>query len=153
MTSRSNNNNIRLAVLSGGFATAGGVLGKYGMDITVEDTWSLLAKCLLLAAMISSNTLGCTMYVKSLAASASSLPCTITSSSVNYFCSAILGMLLFGETTSLYWWSGTSLVLLGLLLICNAPPTTTTSEANCNNRVDDDDDSTRANAPRRGKQD
>uniref|UniRef100_A0ABD2VZZ8 Uncharacterized protein n=1 Tax=Trichogramma kaykai TaxID=54128 RepID=A0ABD2VZZ8_9HYME len=38
MSSSSNNNNIRLAVLSGGFATAGGVLGKYGMDVTVEDS-------------------------------------------------------------------------------------------------------------------
>ncbi|CAB0042668.1 unnamed protein product [Trichogramma brassicae] len=37
MSSRSNND-IRLAVLSGGFATAGGVLGKYGMDVTVVDS-------------------------------------------------------------------------------------------------------------------
>lgn len=29
-----------------------------------------------------------------------------------------MGLLLFKEMTSLWWWCGTALVLLGLILIC-----------------------------------
>jgi drug/metabolite transporter (DMT)-like permease len=31
---------------------------------------------------------------------------------------ALLGCFIFGEETSLLWWSGATLVLLGLMLIC-----------------------------------
>jgi len=31
---------------------------------------------------------------------------------------ALLGHLVFGEVTSLFWWGGALLVLLGLMLIC-----------------------------------
>jgi drug/metabolite transporter (DMT)-like permease len=31
---------------------------------------------------------------------------------------ALLGHLVFGEVTSLFWWGGAMLVLLGLMLIC-----------------------------------
>ncbi|XP_023726323.1 uncharacterized protein LOC111874775 isoform X2 [Cryptotermes secundus] len=34
-------------------------------------------------------------------------------------CTALLGSFVFGEETSLLWWSGATLVLLGLMLICH----------------------------------
>ena len=33
---------------------------------------------------------------------------------------ALLGHLVFGEVTSLFWWCGAMLVLLGLMLICQS---------------------------------
>lgn len=46
-----------------------------------------MAKVILLLAMVTSNTVGCTLFVKALAGSGSSLPATVASSTVNYFCS------------------------------------------------------------------
>ncbi|OXU23964.1 hypothetical protein TSAR_012756 [Trichomalopsis sarcophagae] len=112
---------MHLAVVSGLFATSGGILGKLAGFYDMSDFWSLMAKVILLLAMVTSNTIGCTLFVKALAGSGSSLPATVASSTVNYFCSALVGQLVFGESTSLRWWCGTSIVLLGLLLICYSP--------------------------------
>ncbi|XP_014213037.1 uncharacterized protein LOC106642702 [Copidosoma floridanum] len=113
---------IHLAVLAGVLATGGGVFAKLsGYFAFTGDLWSPIAKLLLLGAMVVSNTLGCTLFVKAMVGSSSSLPATVASSTVNYFCSALLGWLVFGESTSLTWWCGTTLVLLGLLCICNSP--------------------------------
>lgn len=47
----------------------------------------LLVKILLIVLMITSNTAGCTFFVKSLQGVGSSLPATIASAATNYFCS------------------------------------------------------------------
>nr|CAH7713282.1 unnamed protein product [Callosobruchus chinensis] len=46
-----------------------------------------------------------------------SVRATAISSSTNYICSAIIGFAVFGEVTSLLWWSGMILIILGLVLI------------------------------------
>lgn len=117
----SNNGRIHLSVLAGVFATIGSLFGKLSGGVEVTSTVLIFVKLILLGLMIASNTAGCTFFVKSLQGSGSSLPATVTSSATNYFCSALIGCLVFDESTSLMWWTGTTLVLSGLLLICCAP--------------------------------
>ncbi|XP_015595557.1 transmembrane protein 42 isoform X2 [Cephus cinctus] len=117
-----NSSKIHLAVIAGIFATTGSLLGKLAGNVDGTSLLFLLLKLLLLVLMVTSNTAGCTFFVKSLQGNGSSLPATVASAATNYFCSALLGFLIFGESTSLTWWCGTTFVLLGLLLICYSPP-------------------------------
>ncbi|XP_033215170.1 transmembrane protein 42 isoform X2 [Belonocnema kinseyi] len=113
--------NIHLAVVAGILATTGSLFGKVAGNFDVMPLDHLVPKICFLGLMIGSNTAGCTYFVKALQGSGSSLPATVASAATNYFCSALIGFLAFGESTSLMWWSGTSLILFGLLLICYAP--------------------------------
>lgn len=116
----------------------------------------LLLKGVLLILMVSSNTVGCTFFVKALNASGSSLPCTIASAATSYVCSVILwlqyrinnekdvllfrscnllfclkalaGSLVFNESTSATWWCGILLVILGLFFISRAPTKAVSTE-------------------------
>ncbi|XP_077982116.1 uncharacterized protein LOC144437132 [Glandiceps talaboti] len=58
-----------------------------------------------------------TLFVKSLRKCSSSVEATIINTAANFFFSAFLGMVLFGETLSLVWWFGASLIIVGLLFI------------------------------------
>ncbi|XP_076245862.1 transmembrane protein 42 [Calliopsis andreniformis] len=111
---------VRLAIAAGFFATGGSLLGKLAGGVEIVSAVSLLLKGVLLILMVTSNTVGCTFFVKALNASGSSLPCTIASAATNYVCSALVGSLIFDESTSIRWWCGISLVVLGLV-ICQAP--------------------------------
>ncbi|XP_032683039.1 transmembrane protein 42 [Odontomachus brunneus] len=110
-----------LAVVAGIFATGGSLLGKLAGGADASSLLSLLLKALLLILMVTCNTVGCTFFVKALHGSGSSLPVTVTSAATNYVCSALVGFVVFEESTSLAWWCGTSLVLLGLILTCCIP--------------------------------
>ncbi|CAL7932785.1 unnamed protein product [Xylocopa violacea] len=112
---------IQLAVTSGFFATIGSLFGKLAGSVEVDFVFGSLLKGILLILMVTSNTVGCTFFVKALNASGSSLPCTIASAATSYICSALAGILIFNESTSLSWWCGISFVILGLLLICRTP--------------------------------
>ncbi|KAF3427424.1 hypothetical protein E2986_10258 [Frieseomelitta varia] len=112
---------IRLAVVSGFFSTVGSLFGKFAGGAEANSISGLLLKGVLLVLMVTSNTVGCTFFVKALNASGSSLPCTITSAATSYICSAFAGSLIFNESTSLTWWCGISFVILGLLLISRTP--------------------------------
>ncbi|XP_012262183.1 transmembrane protein 42 [Athalia rosae] len=112
---------IHLSVVAGLCATLGSLFGKLSGGIEMTSTIFILIKLSLLVLMITANTAGCTFFVKSLQGCGSSLPATVASAATNYFCSALMGFLIFGESTSLMWWTGTTLVLCGLLLICYAP--------------------------------
>ncbi|XP_017788368.1 PREDICTED: transmembrane protein 42 [Habropoda laboriosa] len=112
---------VRLAVISGFFATGGSLFGKLAGNIELDSIVGMLFKGILLILMVTSNTVGCTFFVKALNASGSSLPCTIASAATSYVCSALAGFLVFNESTSMYWWCGISFVILGLLLICHVP--------------------------------
>ncbi|XP_050585528.1 transmembrane protein 42 isoform X2 [Bombus affinis] len=109
--------NIRLAIVSGFFATIGSLHGKLAGGADVDSIFGLLLKGVLLILMIISNTVGYAFFVKALNTSGSSLPCTITSAATSYICSALTGSLIFNESTSLTWWCGISFVILGLLVI------------------------------------
>ncbi|XP_020286566.1 transmembrane protein 42-like [Pseudomyrmex gracilis] len=123
-----NRGKAHLALASGMFATGGSLLGKLAGGADFSSLTSLLIKGTLLVCMITSNTVGCSFFVKALNNSGSSLPVTVASTTTNYMCSALVGFLVFGESTSLAWWCGTSLVLLGLILICYVPEEEDTSE-------------------------
>ncbi|XP_043280942.1 transmembrane protein 42 [Venturia canescens] len=112
---------LQLSVVAGICATIGSLFGKLAGSLYFTTLVSSLFKSFLLVVMVVSNTAGCTLFVKSLQGSGSSLPATVVSAATNYFCSALIGFLVFGESTSLMWWCGTSLVLLGLILICCTP--------------------------------
>ncbi|KAI4489203.1 PREDICTED: transmembrane protein 42-like [Polistes canadensis] len=112
---------IHLAVCAGIFATCGSLFGKLSGGAEFVFLIPMLLKTSLLVLMVVSNTIGCTLFVKALNGSESSLPATVASTATNYVCSAFLGFLIFGESTSLTWWSGASLVILGLILICYTP--------------------------------
>ncbi|XP_046735876.1 transmembrane protein 42 [Diprion similis] len=123
MNTSPSNGRIHLSIVAGVCATIGSLFGKLSGGVEVTSTVFLLLKLTLLVVMITMNTAGCTFFVKSLQGSGSSLPATVASSATNYFCSALIGFLVFGESTSLMWWMGTTLVLCGLLLICYTPVT------------------------------
>ncbi|XP_011299914.1 transmembrane protein 42 isoform X1 [Fopius arisanus] len=109
---------VHLSVAAGILATAGSLFGKLAGSLEMGSMEQALLKITLFGVMILLNTAGCTFFVRSLQGCGSSLPSTVVSAATNYFCSALLGFLVFGETTSMMWWCGTSLVLLGLILIC-----------------------------------
>ncbi|XP_076280310.1 transmembrane protein 42 [Lasioglossum baleicum] len=119
---------VRLAVVAGVFATVGSLLGKLAGNIGMDSVIGLVLKGILLALMISSNTIGCTFFVKALNASGSSLPCTIASSATSYVCSALAGFLIFNESTSIIWWCGILLVISGLFFISRVPAKTDSTE-------------------------
>ncbi|XP_078048412.1 transmembrane protein 42 [Augochlora pura] len=119
---------VRLAIVAGVFATVGSLLGKLAGNFGMDSIVGLLLKGVLLLLMISSNTIGCTFFVKALNASGSSLPCTIASSATSYVCSALAGFLIFNESTSITWWCGISLVILGLFFISRVPAKTDFTE-------------------------
>ncbi|XP_033326199.1 transmembrane protein 42 isoform X2 [Megalopta genalis] len=119
---------VRLAIVAGVFATVGSLLGKLAGNFGMDSVVGLLLKGVLLILMISSNTIGCTFFVKALNASGSSLPCTIASSATSYVCSALAGFLIFNESTSITWWCGISLVILGLFFISRVPAKSDSTE-------------------------
>ncbi|XP_043675996.1 transmembrane protein 42-like isoform X1 [Vespula pensylvanica] len=112
---------IHLAVCSGILATCGSLFGKLAGGAEFVFLKPMLLKVSLLVLMVVTNTIGCTFFVKALNGSESSLPATVASTAMNYVCSAFLGFIIFGESTSLTWWCGASLVILGLILICYTP--------------------------------
>lgn len=69
------------------------------------------------ALMLLSNAMVWTFFVRALHSSGGSLVATVCSAATNYGLSALLGCAVFGETTSLLWWTGASLVVAGLVLI------------------------------------
>ncbi|XP_003703864.1 transmembrane protein 42 [Megachile rotundata] len=121
VTGKQQERKIHLAVVSGIFATTGSLFGKFTSNVEMDSLLGLLFKTVLLILMVTSNTVGCTFFVKALNASGSSLPCTIASAATSYVCSALVGSLIFNESTSLTWWCGISFVILGLLLVCHNP--------------------------------
>ncbi|CAM1310169.1 Uncharacterised protein g5369 [Pycnogonum litorale] len=78
---------------------------------------SLYVRFAFFVAMIGANTVMWTLFVKALNFSATSVEATVTNTAANFFCTAILGQVFFGEHLSLMWWFGTILIVFGLLLI------------------------------------
>ncbi|XP_055701624.1 transmembrane protein 42-like [Phlebotomus papatasi] len=106
------------AILSGLCAAGASVFGKLSSTVESQDVlgWTLKACCIIF--MIILNTLVWTFFVKALhSGSGGSVGATVVSSGTNYFTSALLGWVIFGETTSLFWWFGTSLIITGIILI------------------------------------
>ncbi|RKP38804.1 hypothetical protein BJ085DRAFT_1898, partial [Dimargaris cristalligena] len=73
------------------------------------------AACLVLIGL--SNILMWALFSKALHKADSSITVTVYNTAVNFFLTALLGNLVFGEPLSLRWWFGSSLILLGTVLM------------------------------------
>lgn len=67
--------------------------------------------------MLVLNAIMWTFYTKAMQEKGGTLVATVVSSGTNYTVSALLGSVVFGETTSLIWWMGMSLVVAGLFVV------------------------------------
>ncbi|KAF7989569.1 hypothetical protein HCN44_008243 [Aphidius gifuensis] len=132
--SKQEKSSLNLSIIAGIFATTGSLFGKLAGAVETGTIIEITFKLSLFIIMIIFNTAGCTFFVKSLQGCSSSLPATVVSAATNYFCSALAGFLVFGETTSMLWWCGTSLVLLGLILICYSTSSTIKQQNNINDK-------------------
>ncbi|XP_050079569.1 uncharacterized protein LOC126567390 [Anopheles maculipalpis] len=115
------------AVIAGLCASFASLFGKLTansgrlLDWVGLASWpvgEVLVQALCVLIMILLN--GCVwrFFVKALhTGTGSTLRASLASAATNYVASAILGMLLFNEHSTLLWWLGTLLVLAGLLLI------------------------------------
>ncbi|KAK3729572.1 hypothetical protein QZH41_017188 [Actinostola sp. cb2023] len=63
------------------------------------------------------NALMWTLFVKSLRKCSSTAVATVTNTGSNLVCTAILGIVFFGETQTMKWWIGASMIIMGLVLI------------------------------------
>ncbi|XP_060579769.1 transmembrane protein 42-like isoform X2 [Ruditapes philippinarum] len=83
----------------------------------VCDSISYILRGICVGGIFLFNALMWTFYTKSLQFCPSTVEATITNTGANFLVSALLGLLLFGETFSLLWWCGSCLILAGLVLI------------------------------------
>ncbi|CAG9855876.1 unnamed protein product [Phyllotreta striolata] len=107
------------AVISGVCASTGSVFGKLSGLPSIESNYILRLAFFIL--MLTFNTSSMTFFVKALQETLS-FKATLISSSTNYIFTALAGLILFNETTSLLWWSGITLILSGLVLIVSEKP-------------------------------
>ncbi|CAL4149124.1 unnamed protein product, partial [Meganyctiphanes norvegica] len=82
--------------------------------------YTLLVRLLFFGLMILVNCIMWTTFTKALRFSQTSLEATITNTAANFFFTAILGQVLFGEVVTGLWWMGTVLIICGLLLMHHA---------------------------------
>ncbi|KAJ1531708.1 hypothetical protein ONE63_000375 [Megalurothrips usitatus] len=111
------------AALSGAAAASASVFGK--LYSSADQLWW---GAVLIVCMVVTNGLVWTFFVRALRSSKTSLSVTVTSTAVNYCCSAVFGWLMFSERTSVLWWTGAMLVVTGLILI-NSSDSSTIPEA------------------------
>ncbi|KAB0795754.1 hypothetical protein PPYR_09815 [Photinus pyralis] len=103
------------SILSGTSAAGASFFGKLcGLPIFQGF---FIVRVVFFGLMLLCNGSVWTLYVKALQSTNSTLTATVLSSAVNYLLSAILGYIVFGEITSLLWWTGLSSVLVGVVLI------------------------------------
>lgn len=117
---------LHYACVAGTCAALGSFFGKLTSssaraDLLASDStlggdgW--LPTAVFVVLMVLSNAMVWTFFVRALHSAGGSLVATVTSAATNYAVSALLGCMVFGERTSLLWWSGTGLVIVGLVLI------------------------------------
>ncbi|XP_037036110.1 uncharacterized protein LOC119074215 [Bradysia coprophila] len=125
---------VHFGVLAGICASLGSVFGKLmSQTEKLNDNAGniyfgqllnpLMLKLICFVLMLTFNALVWTFFVKALHQKGGSLVATVTSAATNYAVSALLGSLIFGETSSLLWWFGTSLVIMGVVLMTTDRPT------------------------------
>jgi drug/metabolite transporter (DMT)-like permease len=111
---------VNYAVLAGFCASAASLFGKLSGLPTFEGYF--IVRILFFALMVACNAGVWTLFVKALQNVESSLTATVTSAASNYCLSAVTGFFVFGEITTLIWWSGMSLIICGLLLVVKDQP-------------------------------
>ncbi|XP_044270541.1 transmembrane protein 42 isoform X1 [Tribolium madens] len=111
---------LNFAILAGFCASAASLFGKLSGLPTFEGLF--IVRIIFFALMIICNAGVWTLFVKALQNVESSLTATVISAASNYCLSALTGFLIFGEVTTLLWWSGMFLIICGLLLILRDQP-------------------------------
>ncbi|KAF5269965.1 hypothetical protein FQR65_LT05764 [Abscondita terminalis] len=104
------------SILSGTSAAAASLFGKLS-GLPIYQSYLIILRFVFFVLMLICNGLVWTFYVKALQSSESSLGVTVLSAAVNYFLSVLFGYIIFGEVTSLMWWTGLSVILAGVILI------------------------------------
>lgn len=122
MENKKSGNNY-FPLVAGLCAAFASFIGKCSGKITFEESNYILllwaARTICVGVMIFLNTLGLSIFVKSLHASDGTLNVTIMTAASNYFISFILGVILFQEYCSITSFLGLTLILLGLVIIIN----------------------------------
>ena len=120
-------------LLAGFIASTGSVCGKLssadtGLSQFVAQqceaySWcegaGLAVRAVCFGLMIVLNGAGVNLFVRNMHR-AGTLVATVTQSAVNFTCSAIYGMVLFGEPLPLQWWLGMSCMACGIALLSTA---------------------------------
>ena len=128
---------LRTPFIAGFIAAVGSVVGKLSSDPDtwfsrlMEDvcqsqawvrdgvgctSWLAGARAACFVLMIALNGVGVNLFVRAMHET-STLVATVTQSSVNFTCSALFGLLLFGEPLPLQWWIGMSCMAAGVALL------------------------------------
>ncbi|XP_063925958.1 transmembrane protein 42 [Zophobas morio] len=111
---------VKYAVFSGCCASAASIFGKLSGLPMFEGLF--IVRVLFFIFMLICNAGVWTLFVKALQNVESSLTATVISAASNYCMSAITGFFIFGEITTLIWWSGMFIIITGLLLIVTDQP-------------------------------
>ncbi|XP_050684271.1 uncharacterized protein LOC126979099 [Leptidea sinapis] len=107
---------ISEAFLAGLWAAIGNTLGKTAGTVSIVGD-SHLIWLLLLVVMVMVNTWGLRLFMRSLDASDNTVLPIVISSASSYVLSGIVGVFLFNEDTSRWWWCGILTIIMGLMLI------------------------------------
>jgi len=124
------------AVLAGSTAAMASVFGKLAMDSShlsglvrilfpsgeSSDSIVRILQGCCIGMIILCNMGMWSLFVRALDRLPSSLIATAVNTAVNFFLSAFLGSILFGEGLPVLWWAGASIILLGLLLLNHSKP-------------------------------
>ncbi|XP_033104251.1 transmembrane protein 42-like isoform X2 [Anneissia japonica] len=87
---------------------------------TTCETISIYLQVMSFAGIFIFNAFMWTLFVKSLQLSKASVQATVTNSASNFFFSALIGHLVFGEALSIRWWIGSMMIVSGLILMQRA---------------------------------
>ncbi|KAK6630920.1 hypothetical protein RUM44_003092 [Polyplax serrata] len=110
------------AVYSGFCASFASMFGKLsGLEfLELDEKLRYPVKIICACLMILLNSLVWTFFVKALQKSKTTIEATAVSSAINYVFSGILGYVVFGEVSGLWWWFGISLIVTGILVMNNS---------------------------------
>ncbi|KAL5022487.1 hypothetical protein ScPMuIL_001642 [Solemya velum] len=109
-----------MASTSAKIATNGEMVHLLCQRFMSEENVQMAAYCMrviFFVLIFLFNALMWTLFVKALQYCSSTVEATVTNTASNFFFTAVVSSVLFGEHLSLLWWLGSVIILLGLLLI------------------------------------
>jgi drug/metabolite transporter (DMT)-like permease len=92
--------------------TSADVVFGYTIDEATQTAFRVVA----FAMIFVFNAIMMNAFVKAMNF-ASSVTAVVINTASNFFCTAVLGMLIFGEPLPLLWWAGAALILAGVAII------------------------------------
>eukprot|EP01122_Echinamoeba_exundans_P016273 TRINITY_DN8194_c0_g1_i1.p1 TRINITY_DN8194_c0_g1~~TRINITY_DN8194_c0_g1_i1.p1 ORF type:complete len:191 (+),score=27.83 TRINITY_DN8194_c0_g1_i1:40-573(+) len=83
---------------------------------TIDEATQTVFRVVAFAMIFVFNAIMMNAFVKAMNF-ASSVTAVVINTASNFFCTAVLGMLIFGEPLPLLWWAGAALILAGVATI------------------------------------